>query len=181
MNADAPQRAPSPELHRPVSATRAAKAPMTVTVTATPAECAAIALRLGIVAVLALDCRFDLRRGDDARRGEIVAEGLLKARVVQDCVVTLEPFEAPAGEAFRVHFVTAGTETDEVDPEADDEIGYAGDAIDLGEAAVEQLALALDPYPRGPEADAVDTLSPDAGEADAASPFAALARRARDG
>jgi hypothetical protein len=150
VNADAPQRAPSPELHRPVSATRAAKAPMTVTVTATPAECAAIALRLGIVAVLALDCRFDLRRGDDARRGEIVAEGLLKARVVQDCVVTLEPFEAPAGEAFRVHFV-------------------------------EQLALALDPYPRGPEADAVDTLSPDAGEADAASPFAALARRARDG
>ncbi len=154
---------------------------MTVTVTASPAECAAIALRLGIVAVLALECRFTLRRGDDARRGEIVAEGDLRARVVQDCVVTLEPFEAPAGETFCVHFVSAGTEIDDVDPEADDEIPYEGDLVDLGEAAVEQLALALDPYPRGPEAGPIEALSPDADGPDIASPFAALARRRRDG
>ena len=44
--------------------------------------------------------------------------------------------------------VPAGQESDDADPEAPDEIGYADGMLDLGEAAAEQLALALDPYPR---------------------------------
>ena len=172
---------PKPELPHPIPASRVpatgagAREKLALTVTASAAECAAVALRLGIVAVRHLECDFVLMRGDDARRGEIVADGVLRARVVQDCVVTLEPFEAAAGEVFRVHFVHAGTETDEVDPEADDEIPYFGDTLELGEAAVEQLALSLDPYPRSPGAEL-----PDVSGADSSSPFAALARRARD-
>lgn len=38
-------------------------------------------------------------------------------------------------------------------PESDDEIPFEGNQIDLGEAAAEQLGLALDPYPRMPGAE----------------------------
>ena len=37
-----------------------------------------------------------------------------------------------------------------MDPEAEDEIPFASGVLDLGEAAAEQLGLALDPYPRQP-------------------------------
>ena len=62
-------------------------------------------------------------------------------------------------------------ESDDADPEALDEIPYADGMLDLGEAAAEQLALALDPYPRAPGA----ALPEIADEAEAHRPFAALA------
>jgi hypothetical protein len=168
-----------PELHRPIIAHRLGADPTTVVVTATPEECAAITQRLGIGGVESLECRFVLRRGDELpdykRRGVIVCTGDLRASVVQDCVMTLEPFESPVVEKFRLLFVRAGTETEDLDPEADDEVAYEDDLIDLGEASVEQLALALDPYPRRPGAELPSDLG-----GEQLSPFAALARRARD-
>ena len=79
-------------------------------------------------------------------------------------------------ELFAVHFVPPGDEIDDSDPEAVDQIPYVGGAADLGEAAVEQLALALDPFPRKPGA----ALPAEAAE-EASSPFAALlARRTQE-
>jgi len=58
--------------------------------------------------------------------------------------------------------------------EADcDVIGYEGGAIDLGEAVAETLALALDPFPRSPDADAALREAGVLSEEDA-GPFAAL-------
>jgi hypothetical protein len=54
---------------------------------------------------------------------------------------------------FTIRFVPDGREPTDDDPEAPDEIPYQGSTIDLGEAATEQLALALDPYPRLPGAE----------------------------
>ena len=68
-------------------------------------------------------------------------------------MVSLDEFTTAVDETFQVHFVPAGTETDDPDPESVDEIGYANDVLDLGEAAAEQLGLALDPYPRRPDAE----------------------------
>ncbi|MCC6718171.1 MAG: DUF177 domain-containing protein [Acetobacteraceae bacterium] len=153
-------------------------------VVATPAECAAIAQRLQIPAVAALSCRFRLVPAGD---GVVAAEGRLAARVTRECVVTLELFEAELVEAFRLRFVPADAmEEDEdimLDPDADDEVPYHGRQIDLGEAAVEQLALALDPYPRMQDAALPAPAQPGAATDDGAaeSPFAALARRARKG
>ena len=51
-------------------------------------------------------------------------------------------------------------------------------AIDLGEAAAETLLLALDPYPRAPNADAVlreAGVKPEGEEEREPGPFAALA------
>jgi uncharacterized metal-binding protein YceD (DUF177 family) len=92
--------------------------------------------------------------------------------VVQVCVISLDEFESEVVERFVVRFVPEGTESDEIDPDEDvDEIPYAGGVIDLGEAAAEQLGLALDPYPRKPGA----TL-PESAAGEPGNPFASLAR-----
>ncbi|HTW71343.1 MAG TPA: DUF177 domain-containing protein [Acetobacteraceae bacterium] len=158
----------TPELHRPVPADRIGPEGFDVLVEATPAELAALALRMRIPAVESLRCAFHLVRLTAAT---ILAEGRLQAHVVQTCVVSLEDFPADIDEAFRVRFVPAGQESDDPDPEADDEIGYAGGMLDLGEAAAEQLALTLDPYPRAPGAEL-----PELDAEAAAHPFAALRR-----
>lgn len=145
---------------------------------------AAIAARLRIPALLALAVRWTLRA---SAGGAIEADGVLEATVVQDCVVTLEPFEAPLAERFRVLFVPVAEVADERfeddDLDAPDTIPFEGGTIDLGEASVEQLALALDPFPRRPGAafqsdgDGLDVEGPDADGTTAVSPFAVLAAR----
>jgi uncharacterized metal-binding protein YceD (DUF177 family) len=147
-----PPPAVPPELSRPFPIARIG-AGTGVDVEATPSELAALARRMGIPSIHALTCRFDLHHaGGDAVR----AHGRLRARVNQICVVMLEPFDSDVAEDFSVVFVPAGTESEEIDPEADDEIGYAAGILDLGEAASEQLALALDPFPRRPGAELQD-------------------------
>jgi uncharacterized metal-binding protein YceD (DUF177 family) len=136
-----------PELHRPLRLSRIGADGLQIVVESNEAERAALARRMLLPAIPALRCRFALTREG---RGVIAASGRLDALVVQNCVVSLEDFEAPVTEDFTVHFVPAGTETDDPDPESIDEIPYEGDSIDLGEATAEQLALALDPYPRRP-------------------------------
>ncbi len=94
-----------------------------------------------------------VRAGRGATGAWSTARGHLQARVLQTCVVSLDEFEAAVDEIFSLRFVPEGTETDDPDPESEDEMPYSGDVLDLGEAAAEQLALALDPYPRKPDAE----------------------------
>jgi len=133
------------EFSRPLHLDRVGPTGLELTVTANDAECAALAQRMGLPAVRALSCLFRLQ---PAPGGAVAAEGRLAATVRQVCVVSLEEFETELSEAFAVRFVPAGSESESDDPESVDEIPIAGSTIDLGEAAAEQLALALDPYPR---------------------------------
>jgi len=159
----------TPELHRPIAIDRVGPDGLDVTVEATSAECAALARRMGLPAVLDLTCSFHLKRdiGDT-----LLVHGHLLAHVVQTCVVSLEDFTATVEEQFAVRCVAAGDEGDDPDPETLDEIAHVDGALDLGEAAAEQLALALDPYPRAPGAEL-----PELPDEAVATPFAALARR----
>ncbi|MSP03288.1 MAG: DUF177 domain-containing protein [Acetobacteraceae bacterium] len=141
-----------------------------VVVTATAAECAVLAERMGIPAVHTLMCAFTLIPAENDP-GRIQATGVLNARVTRECVVSAEDFEMPVQDRFVVFFVPEAKESEDLDPDKEDEISYRGDAIDLGEAAAEQLALALDPYPRIEGATMAET-EPDADQ----SPFAALAK-----
>ena len=163
----------TPELSRVLPLDRVGAADLPFEVEATEAERAAVAARLKIPAVLALSCRWRLRR-DPSDAAVLMAAGQLSATVVQTCVVTLEPFESPVAESFRLRFIPADRDPADEDPESDDEIAYDAATLDLGEVTVEQLALNLDPFPRAPGA-ALATLEEDA----PASPFAALAARRR--
>ena len=157
----------TPELHRPTAVERIGQAGLSVDVEAGAEELAALAARMGLPGIGALRCRFQLRR---IAAGIIEADGRLRADVTQVCVVSLDEFPAELAEDFQVHFVPAGTEDDDPEPNAVDQVPYEGGMIDLGEAAAEQLALALDPYPHKPGA-ALDAAADEA----APHPFGALA------
>lgn len=160
-----------PELHRPMAIDRVGPAGLDVLVEANAAECSALAERMHLPAILSLRCDFHLEW--DAA-GALIASGHLKARVVQTCVVTLEDFPAAIDERFTVRCVPEGEESFDADPAALDEITYRDGTLDLGEAAAEQLALALDPYPR-----ALGAVLPDIPEDAEENPFAALGRLRR--
>ncbi len=185
-----------PELSRRIplrrlGAERPETGPLVIVVEADAGECAALARWLDVPAVAELRCRFGL--SGVGRDGVVEAEGLLQARLTRICVVTAEAFEATVTERFSLRFVPADQLSAQpdaaLDLEADDDVPYEGGALDLGEAAVEQLALALDPYPHrpgaerpagvgigDPPADGQD-LDAEAGTGDERpNPFAALSR-----
>jgi uncharacterized metal-binding protein YceD (DUF177 family) len=155
------------ELHRPVAVASIGPDPLEIRVEANAAECEALAARMQVLAVVSFACRFCLYRTTGRA---VAAEGWLDARVVRTCVVTLDEFETTVAEDFTLQFVPEGTESDD-DPDSVDEVPYADGVLDLGEAAAEQLALALDPYPRKPGAE-LPEIEPD----EAGHPFAQLAR-----
>jgi uncharacterized metal-binding protein YceD (DUF177 family) len=103
----------------------------------------------------------------------------LEARVVQSCVVTLEPVVADVADSFTLYYaeevVPPGHAVDLPIEDEDWPEPIEDGRIDVGEAVAQQLALALDPYPRAPGA----RLDPAFGEAPATTPFAELAREKR--
>lgn len=142
---------------------------------ATAEERAALAARLGLVAIERLDAHCALQR---AATGSIRARGRIRAALTQSCVASGEPLPAFVDEAFDLHFQPepAGTPDEEIELSGDelDVIFHDGSAIELGEAIADTLALSLDPYPRGPNAEAALKAAGVIGE-DQAGPFAALA------
>jgi uncharacterized metal-binding protein YceD (DUF177 family) len=143
---------PNPEFSRPHRLDRIGAGDSDVHVEATPEERAALAKRFRLVAIDGLTADFTLHR--DAVG--VVARGTLKGAVVQSCVATAEPVPASIEESFALRFLPEGTpEGDEVELSSEecDTMFFQGSAIDLGEAAAETLALALDPFPRAPNAD----------------------------
>ena len=122
-------------------------------IAATAAECRALADRFDLQDIRALSAELRLRR---VRGDAVRLEGRIQASVVQTCVISLQPVQATIDEEIAVNFA----DSPEDDPE-DLEISYDDDPpepivngrIDLGEAVAQQLALALDPYPRAPGAE----------------------------
>lgn len=110
-------------------------------------------------------------------------EGRVRAQVTQNCVVTLDPVVQAVDEKFSLEFGTPLDVLDEATGEMvilpDQELPdpMPADGLNVGELVAEQLALAIDPYPRKQGADLQAVLSEHGIEADAGkiNPFAALA------
>ncbi len=128
----------------------------------------AIAARLGLPAVAALSAELALT---PERGGRVAVRGSLRARVTQECVVTLAPLPAEVAEDFAWRLLPPGEEPSDGDDDPDDIPADESGVVDLGEELVQQLSLALDPYPRAPGADI-----PPEHAGGAHGPFAALAR-----
>ncbi|MGQ7792958.1 YceD family protein [Faunimonas sp. B44] len=142
-----------------------------------PEERTALAEALGIPAVEALEAELELR---PVRGRAISVRGAVRGRVVQTCVVTLEPVTQEVLEPVEVELVEeergARRERKQeiyVDAfETDVPDLYSNGRIDLGVIASEHLALGLDPYPRAEGIGFADHVEA-APEAER-SPFAAL-------
>lgn len=127
-----------------------------VTLTATEQECAALAERFAIVSVERLEAVVSL----EAKGEDVHAKGTLEAKVVQSCAVSGDDLQVTISEPLTLHFVPESALPDyDPDEEVDlteeelDQIPYDGTAFDLGEAVAQTLALAIDPYLEGPNAD----------------------------
>lgn len=147
--------------------------------TADDAERAEIAKRLDLVAISRLEAHVVLNRS-----GKLVtAQGRVRAQLDQACIATGDPVPARIDEAFSLRFAPPPM-VDGPDPEIElgphelDTVFHDGQAIDLGDALADTLGLALDPYPRGPNADAALKEAGVLKEAEA-GPFAVLAKLKR--
>jgi uncharacterized metal-binding protein YceD (DUF177 family) len=160
-----------PEFSRPVDARQVSPKP--VSIEATAEERKALARRFGIVAVHQLQATVLLERAGEA----VTARGRLSASIVQSCAVSGENLPARIDEPLDLRFVPGAQPEDEeieLDAEDLDEIPFEGHEFDLGEAVAQSLALAIDPYATGPEAERVRKEAGLQDEA-ASGPFAALA------
>ena len=130
-----------------------------------------------------------LRVGRSDGQGEVSVAGHFEAEVTQTCVVSLQPLARRLSEDFQMLYSLAPDEGGQAEPvdvdaAADDPpetLGPGG--LDLGEAVVQQLAIALDPYPRGDDAtlDSLEWVGKDGGEAARPSPFEELKSLSRGG
>ncbi len=184
---------PQPEFSRlvPVDRLGEAEIPEEIPeeISAGPGERAALARRFGLLSLDRLSATFRLESAGRLERAGarnlVRIAGRLAAEVTQTCVVTLEPVSARLEEDFTLLYdleaaaaqgEAEGAREVVVEPEAEElpePVGPHG--IDLGEALAQQLAIALDPYPRVPGVALPEEPRAGAGGARAAEgPFAAL-------
>ena len=144
-----------------------------------------LARRFELVSIGSLAARLDLSLNP---AGEIDVIGQFVAEVIQTCVVSLAPVPSHLAEDFSLRYAPGAREPiedlsfgpgDEEPPEP-----LRGGTIDLGELVAQQLALALNPFPRAPGVrSAAAAAEQPKVEVDAAGPFAGLAalKRRRQG
>jgi uncharacterized metal-binding protein YceD (DUF177 family) len=156
------QHSDSQEFSRFVEADSVGTHRMERRISANPEERAALAKRFDLVKIDRLEAVFSLKR---AGGGVIHVNGELEAEVTQSCVVTLAPVPAKVAETFSADFADEDRRRvaePDLDFEADDPPEPIRNGhLDLGELAAEQLALALEPYPRAPDAAIPAEFSPD--------------------
>ncbi len=116
------------------------------------AERAALAAELGILAIERLGFHGDIH---PAGGQDWELDAAFTARVVQACVVTLEPVVTDIAEPVRRRYLAQMPEPegDEVEMPEDDTAEPLPRVIDAGAVLTEALALALPPWPRAPGAE----------------------------
>ena len=136
-----------------------------VSVTVDAAQRNVLANELGLQALDALDVHISAWPWG---KGGVKLSGELHASVVQRCVVTFKPVTEDLAERFVRTYLPQReldslehklglTETVEVAMEADEPPEpLEGDTIDLKAIILEELALAINPYPRHKDAETAD-------------------------
>ncbi len=152
-----------------------------IAIEASESQRQAAAPELGLLALRRLSAEFDIR---PLAGGGVAVRGALTAEVVQSCVVTLEPIESALNRSIDLRFLPMEDfERHEARLEASGEDAADGpdveplvsESLDLGELLLQELSLALDPYPRTPGAEIADLHSAEEGASPAKTrPFADL-------
>jgi len=147
--------------------------------TADEGERTAVARRLDLLSLTRFEAHVVL-----SREGKnVTAQGRVRAQLDQACVASGDPVPARIDEAFSLRFAPPPTvegPEPEIELGADelDTVFHDGQTIDLGEALADTLGLALDPYPRGANAEMALKQAGVLSEGEA-GPFAVLAQLKR--
>lgn len=123
----------------------------------TPAQRGLLAAAAGVNAVLKAEAALDVIA---QAGGRVLVTGRVRARVEQNCVVSLDPVENDVDEPVEVTFappdqISAMPKSVQKEQGDDAEIPdppepIVNGAIDLGQIAAEFLVLGINPYPRKP-------------------------------
>ena len=144
------------ELPLLVSLGLAAAEPVQIRHEASGQELSEIKTRLGISKIFSLALDAQLQR---TIIGDIYqVSGNIKLIAERSCIVTLENFIETTEGVFDEYFTTSPEQaTDQsehllIDPDEYEVTLLEQDSIDIGELALQHLVLALNPYPRAPDA-----------------------------
>lgn len=166
---------PPPELSQIIKLSDIGGVPLSGQIFANEDERQALAKRFDLPAIESITANYRL----EAREHEITFTGDIRSDLQQACAISGQPFPVRIAEEFNIIFVektdiAASEEEVELAPEDCDVIEYENAHIDLGEAIAQTMYLALDPYPRGPDADKIAEKRGLKSEEEA-GPFGALA------
>lgn len=166
---------PSPELSQIIKLSDIGGAALTGKIIANEDQRQALAKRFDLPSIELITANYRLK----ANEHKITFTGDILSELHQACAISGQPFPVHIAEKFNINFVEKtdvppSEEEVELASEDCDIIEYEATQIDLGEAIAQTLYLALDPYPRGPDADAIAEKKGLKSEEEA-GPFGALA------
>src|SRR3982750_4069444 len=160
--AQTPKETQKSEIERIVDVDRMGPGGRALEIAVSDSERAALIRRFGFLGLPAFSARVTVDRRPG---GQVVVEGRLRGRIVQACILTLDPVPQDLDETFRLVFKEGLAE--ERDPESGEQLVNAqadapeplpGNLLDVGEIVAEQLSLAAEPYPRKQGAKLEDVL-----------------------
>lgn len=170
------------DFRRPVDIDEIGPDEVTFDLVAGAEERRSLARRIGLLSLDRLTATAWVKRTDSGMAVSVRVN--FAADVVQSCVVTLDPVPAHIEESFALVYAPEA----ESPAQGDDvvlslDLGDPPEPLsdgrfDLGEAVVEHMVLALDPYPRKPGASLGDALAQGGldREGEDGGPFAVLRR-----
>jgi uncharacterized metal-binding protein YceD (DUF177 family) len=145
-----------------------------MTLVADEVQSAGLARRFGLLSLAKLEADVSYWQDGDVVR----VQGNYVADLEQPCVATGKPVSEHIVDQFKLSFISETRYAADTDTELDesdcDTLFHNGRIIDIGEAVAQSLGLALNPFPRSDDADAVLQEAGVLGEHQA-GPFAALA------
>lgn len=114
---------------------------------------AGLMARFDLAALDSLQANISLAHDGDG----VIATGRFTADLAQYCIASHDPVPAKMDETINIRFIPEPVVSGEVElelaPEDCDTMFHDGQTFDLGEAVAQSLGLALNPYPRSPEAE----------------------------
>ena len=160
------EKKPEPEFSYEIELGDLGKTGKVFRLSATEEQRARVAARLGTPSVEKLEGEMRVTSTKTAIR----IEGSIDAALTRECVASLEPMQEEVSETFEIDFLrTPPDDADGEDWDAPDV--HEGDSLDLGELLVQQLSLAMDPFPRK---EGAKSLAEAYAPKENISPFAAL-------
>ena len=146
---------PLTQFSRKVKVSDIGESGLSLVILANQTECKSLARRLNILELRCLEADIKVVRRDN-EEGTVDLTGQLRAKLVQNCIISLVPVESSIFENFSAVFkslvpclrVQDSFKVDDSDtPEF-----YSGGILEIGSTVLEYLSLSLDPYPRHPDA-----------------------------
>ncbi|GAK33363.1 hypothetical protein JCM17846_22810 [Iodidimonas nitroreducens] len=138
--------------HHIISRDSLDKEPLFLDLKADEAIREALSQRFELPAINALEGDVEI----NAIEGGMKLSGQLRADLVQQCVLTLQPIVVRLDEPFAIYYLADDLPEEDgeaiVDAEHEDVVALIDGKVDVGEALAQTLSLALDPFPRAEDA-----------------------------